>query len=162
MTKRRVFILVLVLVALSVFGIALTQPFFVHRLFTKAFTAYELSLLKYPDSQLIQREISPTSKITMATYYTFHSPDDLESVLDFMEQQRPGYVQLQGSYVIVEPTFRNTTCANETLFRGMFHILELSAPCIKVSIYPSATGGTSIRISENWVSKGFPAWLRTW
>jgi hypothetical protein len=161
MSKRRILIFALV-VALLVFVVLLTQPFLVYRLSTKVFTGYELSLLKYPDSHLIEKEIRATSKVTMATDYTFYSPDDFDTVLEFMEQQRPGYVQLQGSYVIVEPTFRNTTCANETMFRNIFQILERGTPCIEVSIYPATTGGTSIRISENWSSMGFPAWLRTW
>ncbi|MFZ5908641.1 MAG: hypothetical protein ACOYYU_01340 [Chloroflexota bacterium] len=162
MTKRRIPIIVLVIVALLLFVVAFTQPFVIHRLSTKVFTGYELSLLKYPDSHLIEREIRATSKTTMATDYMFYSPYDFDTVLEFMEQQRPGYVQLQGSYVIVEPTFRNTTCANETMFNGIFQILERGVPCIEVSIYPATTGGTSIRISENWSSMGFPEWLRTW
>ncbi|SRR6266508_3590922 len=162
MTKRRILILVLVLVALLVFVVAFTQPFVVHRLSTKVFTGYEIYLLKYPDSHLIEKEIRATSKVTMATDYTFYSSDDVDTVLKFMEQQRPGYVQLQGSYMIVEPTFRKTTCANATMFRGIFQMLERGAPCIETSIYPAATGGTTIRISENWSSMGFPAWLRKW
>jgi hypothetical protein len=162
MTKRRIFILVLVLVTLFVFGVVSTQPFVIHRLSTKLFTGYELSLLKYPDSQLTEKEIRATSKVTMATDYIFYSPDDFDTVLEFMEQKQPGYVQLQGSYVIVEPTFRKTTCANETMFKDIFQLLELGTPCIEVSIYPATTSGTSIRMSENWSSMGFPAWLRKW
>jgi hypothetical protein len=134
----------------------------IYRLTTKVFTGYELSLLTYPNSHLIEKEIGATSKVTMATDYTFYSPDDFDTVLEFMEQQRPGYIQLQGSYVIVEPTFRNTTCANETMFRDIFQIFERGTPCIEVSIYPATIGGTAIRISENWSSMGFPAWLRKW
>ena len=162
MTKSRILILVLIFVTLVVFGVAFTQPFIIHRLATKTFTGYELYLLQYPESHLVQREIRATSKVTMATDYTFYSADNVDTVLQFMEHQRPGYVQLQGSYVIVEPTFRNTTCANETMFGSIFQFLERGVPCIEVSIYPAAKGGTSIRISENWWSMGFPAWLRKW
>jgi hypothetical protein len=162
MTKRRILIPVLVLVALLVFGFVFTQPFIAHRLSTKVFTAYEIYLLKYPDSQLVEKEIRATSKVTMATAYTFYSSADVDTVLEYMEQQRPGFIQLQGSRVISEPTFRNTTCANETMFKGIFQLFERGAPCIEVSIYPAATSGTSIQISENWTSMGFPAWLRKW
>lgn len=98
----------------------------------------------------------------MATDYTLYSSDDLEAVLEYMEQQRPGFVQLQGSHVINEPTLRNITCADETMLRNVFQILDKGTPCIDVFIYPSATNGTSIRISENWSSMGFPEWLRRW
>ena len=162
MTKLRILVLVLVLVALLVVGVVFTQPFVAHRLSTKVFTAYEIYLLKYLNSQLVETETSATSKVTMATDYTFYISDDVDTVVKFMEQQQPGYIQLQGSYVIVEPTFRNTTCANETMFRGVFQILKRGSPCIEVSVYPVATGGTSIQISENWSSMGFPAWLRKW
>ncbi len=169
MTKRRILILVLVLVALLVLGVAFTQPFALHRLSSKVFTRYELYLLKYPDSHLLGKEIRATSKVTMATDYTFYSPDDVDAVLEYMETQRPGYIQLQGSYVIVEPTFRNTACANETMFRGVFQLLERGAQrgqrgalCVEISIYPATTNGTTIQISENWTSMGLPAWLRKW
>lgn len=162
MTKRCILTLALVFVTLVASGVAFTQPFFIHRLATKVFTGYELYLLKYPNSHLVAREIRPTSKVTMATDYTFYSPDDVQAVLRFMEQKRAGYVQLEGSHVIVEPTFRNHLCANETAFKGVFQMLERGAPCIEVSIYPASAAGTSIKISENWTSMGFPAWLRAW
>jgi hypothetical protein len=98
----------------------------------------------------------------MATDYTFYSSADIDIVLDYMEQQQSGFVQLRGSRVITEPTFRNSLCADETVLRIIFQILDRGTPCIEISIYPSATGGTSIRISENWSSMGFPAWLRRW
>ena len=160
MTKRRVLVLVLGLVALLVFAMVFSQPFVVHRIATKAFTGYELYQLKYPNSQLIETEIRATSKVTIATDHIFYSSDDVDTVLKYLELRRPDFVRLQGSHVIIEPTFRNTTCANETMFRGIFHRLEKGTPCIEVSIHPAVGGGTSIRISENWSSMGFPAWLR--
>jgi hypothetical protein len=162
MTKGHILILALVFIALVLFGIASTQPFLIHRLATKAFTYYELYLLKYPDSSLVERVIRPTSKVTMATHYTFYSSDEVGTVLQFMELERPGYVKLHGSYVIVEPTFRNTTCADETMFRRIFQNLEGFPPCFEVSIYPAAKGGTYIRKSELWFSMRFPAWLKKW
>jgi hypothetical protein len=161
-TKRRIFILFLVLFILLILLVALTQPFVVHRLSTKFFTGYEIYLQKYPNSHLVEREIKATSKVTMVTHYTYHTSDDIDTVREYMEQQRPGFVHLQGSRVINEPTFRNTTCADETAFRNIFQVLDMGSPCIEVYIYPSATSGTSIRISENWISMGFPAWLRRW
>ncbi len=162
MTKRRILVLALVLVVLLILGVVFTQPFVVHRLSSKVFTAYEIYLLKYPNSHLVGTEIRATSKVTMSTDYTFYSSDDVDAVLKYMEQQRPGFVQLQGSRVINEPTFRNITCADETALRNIFQILDRGIPCIEVSIYPSAPSGTSIRISENWSSMGFPEWLRRW
>ncbi len=162
MTKRRILVIALVLVVLLILGVVLTQPLVVHRLLSKVFTAYEIYLLKYPNSQLVETEIRATSKVTMATDYTFYSSDDVDAVLEYMEQQRPGFVQLQGSRVINEPTFRNITCADETALRNIFQILDRGTPCMEISIYPSATRETSIRISENWSSMGFPEWLRRW
>ena len=162
LSRCRITLSLLVLSVLLALLVALTQPFVVHRLSSKVFTRYEIFLLKYPNSHLIERKIRPTSKVTMATDYTYYTSDDIDAVLEYMEQRRPGFVRLQGSYVIVEPTFRNTACANETIFGSIFQILEKGIPCIEVSIYPSETSGTSIRISENWSSMGFPAWLRRW
>jgi hypothetical protein len=160
--KRRVILLLLVLFILLALSVVLTQPFVIHRLSSKVFTSYEIYLLKYPNSHLVKKEIKPTSKVTMATDNTYYTSDDIDIVLEYMEHQQPGFIQLQGSYVIVEPTFRNTTCASETIFSSIFQILEKGIPCIEVSIYPSETSGTSILISENWSSMGFPAWLRRW
>ncbi len=161
MTKRRILIIDLVLVLL-ILGVILTQPLVVHRLASKVFTAYEIYLLKYPNSRLVNTEIRATTKVTMATDYSFYSSDRLDTVLGYMEQKRPGFVQLQGSHVIEEPTFRNITCAGETMLRNIFQILDIGHTCIEVSIYPSAAGGTSILMSENWFSMGFPDWLRSW
>ena len=162
MTKRCILVLILVLVARMIFGVVFTQPFLIHRLSTKAFTIYEINSLKYPNSQLIETEIKATSKVTMATNYTFYSSDDLDTILEYMKQQRPGFVHLSGSQVINEPTFRNSTCADETVFRSIFQVLRKGTPCIEIFIYPASTNGTTIKISESWQSMGFPAWLRTW
>ncbi len=162
MTERRILVLALVLVVVVILGVVLTQPFVVHRLSSKVFIAYEIYLLRYPNSHLVETEIKATSKVTMATDYIFYSSDDVDAVLEYMEQQRPGFVQLHGSHVITEPTFRNETCADETVLRNIFQILGKGTPCIEVSIYPYATGGTSISISESWSSMGFPEWLRGW
>lgn len=140
----------------------ITQPFIVHRVSTKVFTNYELSLLKYPKSHLVGTEIRPTSKVTMETNFNYYTSDNLETVLEYMEEQLPGFVQLQGSWVIVEPTYRNTIGSEETAFRFIFQYLEKGMPGIAVYIYPSDIEGTSIRISEKWSSMGFPAWLRRW
>jgi hypothetical protein len=160
--RHRIILLLLVLFTLLALLVVSTQPFVIHRLSTKLLTGYEIYLLKYPNSHFIEKEIRPTSKVTMATDYTYYTSDNIDTVLEYMEQRQPGFVQLQGSYVIVEPTFRNTTCANETIFRNIFQILERGVPCIEMSIHPSGTSGTSIRISENWSSMGFPAWLIRW
>lgn len=160
--KHRITLLLLVLFALLALLVVLTQPFVIHRLSSKVFLSYEIFLLKYPNSHLMEKEIRPTSKVTMATDYTYYTSDDIEIVLEYMEKQQPGFIQLQGSYVIVEPTFRNATCASQTIFSSIFQILKKGTPCIEVFIYPSETSGTSIRISENWSSMGFPAWLRRW
>jgi hypothetical protein len=158
-TKRRVISLLLVLLVLSILCVALTQPFVVHRLATKVFTGYEIYQLKYPNSYLVETETAATSKVTMATHYTYHTSDDIDTVREYMEQQQPGFVHLHGSRVINEPTFRNTIWADETAFKNIFRVLDKGNPWIEVYIYPSATSGTSIRISENWFSMRFPAWL---
>ncbi|MCG2787861.1 MAG: hypothetical protein L6461_22455 [Anaerolineae bacterium] len=161
-SRRRIILLLLVLFTLLALWVVLTQPLVAYRLSSKVFTSYEIYLLKYPNSHLVKKEIKPTSKMTMATDYTYYTSDDIDTVLEYMEQRQPGFIQLQGSYVIVESTFRKTTCANETIFRNIFQILERGFPCIEMSIYPSGPSGTSIRISENWSSMGFPAWLIRW
>jgi hypothetical protein len=161
-TKRCITLCLLAISVLLILWVALTQPFVVHRLATKVFTGYEIYLLKYPNSQLVETEIKATSKVTMATHYTYHTSDDMDTVHEYMEQKRPGFVHLRGSRVINEPTFRNTTCAGETVFRNIFQVLAKGTPCMDVTIYPSATSGTSIRLSETWLSMGFPAWLRRW
>jgi hypothetical protein len=161
-TKRRIILLLLVLFILLILWVALTQPFVVHRLSTKVFTGYEIYLLKYPNSHLVESKIRPTSKVTMATYYNYHASDNIDTVREYMEKQRPGFVHLHGSRVINEPTYRNSTCADETAFRYIFQVLDKGSPCIDVYIYPSDTSGTSIRISEHWSSMHFPAWLRRW
>ena len=160
--KSRIILLLLVVLVLLIFWVALTQPFLIHRLSTKTFTGYEIYLLKYPNSHLVETEIRATSKVTMATHYAYHTPDDIVTVREYMDQQLPGFVHLQGSRVINEPTFRNSTCADETPFSKIFQLIDKGNPCIEVSVYPSTTTGTSIRISENWSSMGFPAWLISW
>jgi hypothetical protein len=159
-TKRRIVLLLLGILVLLILWVALTQPFIVHRLATRVFTGYEIYQLKYPNSYLVETETTATSKVSMATHYAYHTSDDIDTVQEYMEQQLPGFVHLQGPRVINEPTHRNTICADETAFRNVFQVLDKGNPCIEVSIYPSATSGTSIRISENWFSMGFPAWLR--
>ena len=109
---------------------------------------------------LVETETKATSKETMATHYIYHTPDDIDTVREYMQQRLPGFVHLQGSHVINEPTFRNTIGADETALRNIFQVLDKGHPYIEVSIYPSASSGTSIRISEHWRSLGFPAWLR--
>jgi hypothetical protein len=106
----------------------------------------------------IETEIRATSKVTMATDYIFYSSDNIDTILEYMEQQRPGFVHLQGSRVINEPTFQNCVGANEMAFQRIFQALEKGTPCVEVYIYPSSTNGTTIKISENWSIMGFPEW----
>jgi hypothetical protein len=160
--KRRIILFLLGLFIMLGLLVLLTRPFVIHRLSSKVFTGYEIYLLKYPKSHLVDKVIRPTSKVTIATDHTYYTSDNIDTVLEYMEQQQPGFIRLQGSYIIVEPTFRNTTCANETIFRRVFQTLEKGIPCIEVFIYPSETSGTLIQISENWSSMGFPDWLIRW
>jgi hypothetical protein len=161
-TPRRAGLFLLLLFIILILGVVLTQPYLMFRVSSKIFTAYEIYLLKYPNSQLVETEIRATSKVTMAADYIFYSSDNIDTVLEGMEQQRPGFMHLYGSRVINEPTYRNSTCADETAFRYIFQVLARGTPCIEVNLYPSATSGTSIMISEHWNSMGFPAWLRRW
>jgi hypothetical protein len=94
-TKRRIVLLLLVLFVLLILWVALTQPFVFHRLATRVFTGYEIYQLKYPDSYLVETETTATSKVTMATHYTYHTSDDIDTVREYMEQQRPGFVQMK-------------------------------------------------------------------
>jgi len=70
-SRRRIILLLLVSFVLLALLVAITQPFLIHRLSTKVFTGYEIYLLKYPNSHLVKQEIRPTSKVTMATDYTY-------------------------------------------------------------------------------------------
>ncbi len=158
-TNSRI-VLLLMLVVLLILWVVLTQSFVVYRFTTKIFTYYEIYLLKYPNSHLIEITNIATSKVTMATHYTYHTSDDIDIVREYMEQQLPGFVHMEGSYVMNEPTFSNTISADETAFRNIFRFLGKGVPYIEVLIYPSTTNETTIRISENWFSMGFPAWLR--
>jgi hypothetical protein len=157
--KRRFLWLLLVVFVLLVIAAALTQPYIVHRLSSKIFTAYELLLLKYPNSEHIETETLATSKISIATHYTYHTSDNIETVRQYFEKQRPGFVKMHGSRVISEPTYVNKTCVDETAFRTIFEFINKGKPYIEVYIYPSGTSGTFIRISEHWTSFGFPSWL---
>jgi hypothetical protein len=127
---------------------------------TKIFTGYEILLLKYPNSHLVDSETKPTSKISMATDYNFHTMDNVDTVLEHMENQMPGFERLFGSYEITEPTYRNGICADETAFVNIFQSLEKASPCVYVYIFPSDGNGASIKISEKWCSLGFPRWLK--
>jgi hypothetical protein len=160
--KRRFLWLSLVLFGLLLLWMVLTQPFLVHRLFSKIFTAYELQLFRYPSIDLFDKKITATSKVTMATHYYYHTSDEIEIVLDYIEEQIPGFFLMHGSRVINEPTFVNFTCANDTAFRNIFAFLDKGTPCIEVYIYPSETTGTIIRISEHWTSMDFPSWIIRW
>ena len=157
--KNRVFWL-LILCILAILTIALTQPYLVQRRFTKIVAAYEISVLKYPDSHLIYSEIKPTSKVSMATDYHFYTSHALDTVLAHMETKLPGFTHLQGSYVINEPTYRNRICADETGYAYIFQIIDKGSPCVELSLYPANDGGTAILICENWSSQGFPRWLK--
>ena len=161
-SKRRLGLLLLVLFVLLLLCLiaSLAEPLFAHRLTTKMYARYEIYLLKYPHSQFVVSETRATSKVTMATDYTYHTPDDIDTVRKYMEQKMPEFVRLEGPRVINEPTYSNSTCADETSFKYFFQVLGRVSPCVEVKIYPSDTGGTSIIISENWYSAGFPAWLR--
>ena len=157
-TKRNIFLLLLMLFVLFLFYVVLAQPYIIYRLSTKIFAGYEIYLLKYPNSHLVETESRWTTKITIATYYTYHTDNDIDTVLEYMEQQKPGFVHLHGSRVVIEPTYRQTIYADETAFRFIFQALGSFNPSIEIYIYPSNSGGTAIRISEHWVSKGW--WKR--
>lgn len=162
LTTRNISILFLLVFIMLLLFVLLTQPFLIHRVITKIFTGYEIYLLKYPRSSLVETEIRPTSKVSMATYYSFITPDDIETVLVFMEQKLPGFELMKGSYVIQEPTFQNDVCAQVTPFKNVFQKLSKGFPCIEINIFPSTDEGTEIIISEHWYSMFFPRWLTEW
>ena len=163
-TKQWIFFVSIALLGLLAFWTILAQPvivrYVVFRLCSKVFTYYEINHLKYPNSEFVKSEVMATTKTTMAAHFTFYTSDDIMRVLDFMEQKLPGYVQMKGSYVKVEPTYRNKVEAEKTKFRRMFQVIGHFAPYIEVNIYPSTTGGTFIQISEHWITMGVPSWLR--
>jgi hypothetical protein len=163
-TKSWIFIVSIALFGLLTLWATRAQPFIaryiVFRLCSRAFTFYEINHLKYPNSDFVMSEVTPTTKITMATHYTFYTTDNIMTVLEFMEQKLPGNVQMKGSYVKTEPTYRNSIGADETKFKSIFQVIGYHAPYIEVNIYPSTTGGTTIQISEHWLSMGVPSWLR--
>jgi hypothetical protein len=161
-SKRRfsLFVALFGLLALCVMVAIIMQPYIAHRLASKIYANYEVYRLKYPNSYFVESKINATSKVTMATDYFYYTSDDTDTVREYMEQQMPGFVHLQGSRVIKEPTYSNSTCADETMFRYFFQVLDRSGPCVEIKIYPSDTGATSITITERWSSLGFPSWLR--
>ena len=151
-----IFILLTSCVTIALLG----QPQVVYRFATKIYTTYKIYELKYPNSHFVESEIKPTSKVTMATDYTYYTVDDIDTVREYMEQQIPGFVHLEGSRVINEPTYINIICADERVVRYLFQVLGGGGPCIEVKVYPSDNSETLITITENWGSLGFPAWLR--
>jgi hypothetical protein len=161
-SKRCIGLSLLLLSVLLFLWVGISKPYLVHRLATKAFTFYEISQLKYPNSNLADKEITATTKITMATHHIYITADDIDTVREYMENEHPGFVQLHGSRVINEPTYRNTFCVDETAFKRTFQFLEKGQPCIEVNIFPADNSNTSIRYSENWTSMGFPGWLTRW
>lgn len=161
-SKRRfnLSLVLFMLLLLCVMLMLLPQPYILHRLASKMYVYYEINLLKYPNSRFVQSEIEATSKVSMATDYTYCTSDDIDTVREYMEQQIPGFVHLRGVRVVNEPTYSNGICANETVFQHFFQILDRGYPCVEVTIYPSDIGNTSIIITEHWNSAGFARWLR--
>lgn len=162
LSKRRfiLFVAIFGLLALCAMGVIIMQPYLAHRLASKIYANYEIYLLKYPNSRFVESTIRPTSKVTMATDYFYYTSDATDMVREYMEQQMPGFVHLQGSRVVNEPTYRNSTCADETVLKYYFQALGKGRPCIEIKIYPSDTGETSITITEHWSSMGSPGWVR--
>jgi hypothetical protein len=161
-SKRRLnlFLILFVLLLLCATLAILVQPYILYRFASKVYVNYEINLLKYPNSRFLESETKATSKVTMATDYTYHTSDDIDMVREYMEQQIPGFVHLQGVRVINEPTYVNSSCVDEAVLRYFFQLLDKGTPCIEVKIYPADTGETSIIISEHWFSLGVASWLR--
>lgn len=136
------------------------QPYIAFRFASKMYANYEIYLLKYPKSHFVTSKIRATSKVSMATDYIYYTSDDTDTVREYMEQQMPGFVHLQGSRVINELTYSNSTCADETVLKYFFQVLDKVSPCLEIKIYPSDTSETSITITEHWVSLGCPWWLK--
>jgi hypothetical protein len=161
-SQRRfgLFLIIFVLLLICVMSVILMQPYILHRFATKVYVNYEIHLLKYPNSYFLESETKATSKVTMATDYTYRTSDDIDTVREYMEQQIPGFVHLQGVRVVNEPTYVNSSCADETVLKLFFQRLNKGSPCIEVKIYPADTGETSIIIREHWFSAGVASWLR--
>jgi len=163
LNKRRIVTIAIVLLGLLILFVTMARPFEVRyvifRLSTKVFTSFEVYRLKYPDSRLVESEVSYTTKVTMATYRTYHTTDGIKTVLDYFERNLPGFVHVRGSLVKIEPTYRNELSAGETGFNSIFQELGRGTPYIEVYVFPSTTDGTTIRISEHWSSMGVPSWL---
>ncbi len=161
-SKRRFSLLLalFVLLVLCCMVVIVAQPYLVHRVASKTYANYEIYLLEYPNSHFVESKIRATSKVSMATGYTYSTSDDIGTVRKYMEQQMPGFVHLQGSRVVNEPTYRNSTCADGTVLKYFFRTFGNSSPCVEIIIYPSKTGETLIIMSEHWFSMGFPGWVR--
>jgi hypothetical protein len=140
--------------------VIIMQPYIAYRFASKIYANYEIYLLKYPNSHFVESKISATSKVSMVTDYIYYTSDDIDMVREYMEQQMAGFIHLQGPRVVNEPTYNNSTCANDTVSKYFFHALGKVSPCIEINIYPSDTGATTITISEQWNSLGCPGWLR--
>ena len=96
-SKRCIWLTLLTLIVLLILWVSISKTFLAHRLSTKAFTFYEISQLKYPNSSLVDKEITATSKITMATHYVYITTDEIDTVREYMENEHPGFVHLHGS-----------------------------------------------------------------
>ena len=163
LNKRCIVTTAIVIIGLLFFLVTILRPFetcyVAFRFSSKVFTNFEIYRLKYPGSRLTESEVSYTSKVTMARYHTYHTTDDINTVLKYFEQKLPGFVHMIGSRVKIEPTYRNEFSAGETEFNSIFQELGRGTPYIEVYIFPSVTSGTTIQISEHWSSMGVPLWL---
>ena len=104
----------------------------------------------------------------MQTIYTYHTSDNVENVLEYMENKLPGFVLSQADsiptqgYETIDPTYENSFRSKDTAFKFIFALLVKYGAHIEVYIYPSANDGTSIIFCENWGSMGFPSWIKMW
>ncbi|GIK43840.1 MAG: hypothetical protein BroJett011_76730 [Chloroflexota bacterium] len=160
--RSSLFLIIFAVLLVSVMSVILMlmQPYILYLFATKAYVNYEINLLKYPNSHFLESETKATSKVTMATDYTYRTSDNIDTVREYMEQQIPGFVHLQGVRVVKEPTYVNSSCADETVLKLFFQLLDKGSPCIEIRIYPADTGETWIIISEHWFSAGVASWLR--
>jgi hypothetical protein len=158
LNKRRIVTIAIVLLGLLILFVTMARPFevryVVFRLSAKVFTSFEVHRLKYPDSRLVESEVKYTTKVTMAIYRTYHTTDDIKTVLGYFERNLPGFVHMGGSLV-----YRNELSAGQTGFNSIFQELDRGTPYIEVHVFPSTTDGTTIQISEHWSSMGVPSWL---
>ena len=103
---------------------------------------------EYPGSQLVnvEQERHPNTRTEQRTY---HTPDDMETVLAYMEQYLPGFTQASGERY--ENQIEDTGWPSRIVAAsGPLNLLESGLPGAAVELDDTDDGGTEITFTAYW------------